>query len=224
MSAKRARNREPELGIEGEMRMPAPTMGRRAQRTSSLIAEKAREVFLAKGYFGTSVDDIVEAAGVSRASFYTYYPTKRDLLVRLGNETYEAMGQLLDEMDKIADEGGDDAVERIVERYLEMLERDGAFLLVWGQAGFGDEELRKAGLRAKVATSRRMAEILAKLGSFPEGHDPAYVNLAFEVMFDRFWYYWRFAGLRVDWSEMVSLLASIVRASLNGAAPPASAA
>lgn len=195
--------------------MPAPTMGRRAQRTSALIAEKAREVFLAKGYFGTSIDDIAEAAQVSRASFYTYYPSKRDLLVRIGNETYRAMNAILDEMAKIADEGHDDAIERIVSLYLELLEKDGAFLLVWGQAGFGDEELRRAGMRAKMATSRRLAEIFEKLGRVPAGQDPALVSLAFEVMIDRIWYYYRYADLPATWDEVVATVTAIVSATLG---------
>lgn len=204
-----------DLGIRGEARMPAPTMGRRAQRTSALIAEKAREVFLAKGYFGTSIDDIAEAAGVSRASFYTYYPTKRDLLVRIGNETYGAMSALLMEMARIADESPDDAIQQIVSLYLEMLEKDGAFLVVWGQAGFGDEELRRAGMRAKMATSRRLAEIFEKLGRVPEGQDPALVSLAFEVMIDRIWYYYRFADLPATWDEIVATATGIVSATLG---------
>jgi AcrR family transcriptional regulator len=195
--------------------MPAPTMGRRAQRTSALIAEKAREVFLAKGYFGTSIDDIAEAAQVSRASFYTYYPSKRDLLVRIGNETYRAMNAILDEMAKIADEGHDDAIERIVSLYLELLEKHGAFLLVWGQAGFGDEELRRAGMRAKMATSRRLGEIFEKLGHVPDGQDPVLVSLAFEVMIDRIWYYYRYADLPATWDEVVATVTAIVSATLG---------
>ena len=205
-----------DLGIEGESRMPAPTMGLRAQRTSNLIAEKAREVFLAKGYFGTSIDDIVDAAGVSRGSFYTYYPTKRDLLVRIGNETYAAMDGLIAEMDAVADAGGPGAVERIVTLYLQMLEENGAFLTVWGQAGFRDEELRRAGMRAKIRTSRRIAAVLEKLGAMPTGQEPGLVTLAFEVMIDRYWYYYRFAGLAVTWDEMVATLSGIVAATLKG--------
>ena len=54
-----------EFKLTGEVRSPAKTMGPRALRTSGLIKECAREVFLAKGYFGTSVEEIAEAAGVS---------------------------------------------------------------------------------------------------------------------------------------------------------------
>src|SRR5436305_15274185 len=86
-----------EYKLQGEFRSPAKTMGPRALRTSGLIKQHAREVFLATGYYGTSVEEIAESAGVSRASFYTYFPSKRDLLYPLGNDTYKAMAATLDE-------------------------------------------------------------------------------------------------------------------------------
>lgn len=56
MTAKR-RPMKPGFEMAGVLRMPAPTMGRRAVRTSALIQEKARVVFLLKGYHGTNIED-----------------------------------------------------------------------------------------------------------------------------------------------------------------------
>jgi AcrR family transcriptional regulator len=190
-------------------------MGRRAQRTSALIRDRAREVFLRKGYFGTTIDDIAEAAGLSRSSFYTYYPTKRDVLLTLGRATYQAMGEVLDEMNKVAEEGGDDAVARIVSLYLGLLDEHGGFLQVWGQAGFSDEELRRDGMRAKLTTARRLVAVFRKLGWIPDDEDPALVCLAFEVMWDRFWYYQKVAGLPATHAEVIGTLSSIVRATID---------
>jgi hypothetical protein len=44
----------------------------------------AREVFLTRGYAGTTVDEIARIADVSRASFYAYFPSKREVLLALG--------------------------------------------------------------------------------------------------------------------------------------------
>src|SRR2546423_12263207 len=66
------------------LRSPAPEMGPRAVRMMERILDATRTVFLAKGYAGTTIDDIAGAAGISRASFYTYFPTKRDVLLALG--------------------------------------------------------------------------------------------------------------------------------------------
>lgn len=51
-------------------------------KTSSLAAleDAAHELFLEQGYQGTSVDDIARRAGISRATFFNYCPTKSDVL------------------------------------------------------------------------------------------------------------------------------------------------
>jgi len=204
-----------EFPLHGESRTPAAVMGPRAQRTSSLIVEHAREVFLQKGYYGTTIDDIADAAGVSRSSFYTYFPTKRDVLLTLGTETYEAMNDSIERMMVVADEDPADAVERIVEMYIDLLDVHGAFLQVWGQAGFGDEELRKTGMRVKLATARRFAAVLKRLGWEPGDDDPALVSFAFEAMIDRFWFYERVAGLPATDEEMIATLASIMSRAIG---------
>ena len=43
----------------------------------------AREVFMADGFEGASVDDIARAAGVSKATLYTYFPDKRLLFTEV---------------------------------------------------------------------------------------------------------------------------------------------
>ena len=43
----------------------------------------AREVFLADGFEGASVDQIVKAAGVSKATLYSYFPDKRLLFMEI---------------------------------------------------------------------------------------------------------------------------------------------
>ena len=132
-----------EFKLTGEVRSPAKTMGPRALRTSGLIKERAREVFLAKGYYGTSVEEIAEAAGVSRASFYTYFPSKRDLLYSLGTDTYSALDGTSNEMRALEPTWSNDDVYEIVRIYLRFLEEHGAFMLVWSQATYGDERARQ---------------------------------------------------------------------------------
>jgi AcrR family transcriptional regulator len=190
-------------------------MGRRALRTSALIVETAREVFLQKGYFGTTIDDIADAAGLSRSSFYTYFPSKRDVLLVLGNQTYRAMDELMDQLMAVAEERTPDAVERIVTMYLRLLDEHGAFLQVWGQAGFGDEKLRRTGMRAKLSSARRLAAVLRALGWEPEDGEAALTALALAVMMDRFWFYEKVAGLPATDAEMVATLSSIVSATIG---------
>jgi AcrR family transcriptional regulator len=43
----------------------------------------AEELFAGNGYDATRINDICEAAGVTKSLFYWYFPTKRDLYVEL---------------------------------------------------------------------------------------------------------------------------------------------
>ena len=163
--------RSDDFKLKGEFRSPAKTMGPRALRTSGLIKQHAREVFLAKGYYGTSVEEIAESAGVSRASFYTYFPSKRDLLYSLGKDTYKAMAATLDEMRALEATWTTDDVYEVIRTYVRFLEEHGAFMLVWSQATYGDEALAKAGTRTRLVNARRFGEFIQRVSG--ETVDPA---------------------------------------------------
>jgi AcrR family transcriptional regulator len=205
------------FGLRGETRGPAPTVGPRAQRTTALLMDTARDVFLAKGYFGLRIDDIAEAAGMSRASFYTYFPSKRDLLLALGQQTFDATDRALDEIDALADGWTRESAYELVRIYLKMLDDHGAFILVWSQATYGDEELAVAGVRARLATGRRLGRLLQRVRAHPadSDDDPARVGLAVLVMIDRYWSYWRVNGFPFSEEQVVETLGDIVDAIIE---------
>src|SRR5260370_17036271 len=63
--------------------MPAPTRGRRDRKkseTRQALREAAHRLFAEKGFSRTTIDDIAEAADVSRRTFFRYYDSKDDLL------------------------------------------------------------------------------------------------------------------------------------------------
>lgn len=47
------------------------------------VLEGARQVFMSDGFEGASVDDIAKAAGVSKATLYSYFPDKRFLFMQV---------------------------------------------------------------------------------------------------------------------------------------------
>ena len=178
--------------------------------------DTARDVFLAKGYHGLRIDDIAEAAGVSRASFYTYFPSKRDLLLALGQRTFAATERALDEMEALEPGWTPDRVGDLVRIYMALLEEHGAFVLVWSQATYGDDELAAAGVRARLATGRRFGRLLRRLGGNDpsSGDDPARVGLALLVMMDRYWSYWRVNNFPFSEEQVVETLGAIVGAMI----------
>lgn len=50
------------------------------QLTRDTIIERALELFTAKGYAATTIDDIAGAAGTTRVTFYAYYPSRTELM------------------------------------------------------------------------------------------------------------------------------------------------
>lgn len=54
-----------------------------------MLEEAAGELFLERGYAATSVADITQRAGVSRSTFFNYFPAKSDLLWATFDERVE---------------------------------------------------------------------------------------------------------------------------------------
>ncbi len=55
------------------------------------IMVAARRVFCSKGYEAASTAEIAVAAGVVEGTLYRYFPTKRDLLIKVVEEFYEGI-------------------------------------------------------------------------------------------------------------------------------------
>lgn len=66
--------------VSDKARPGARELARRAMTTQ--IAEMAVELFVERGYDATTVDDICEVAGISRTSFFRYFRSKEDVLMR----------------------------------------------------------------------------------------------------------------------------------------------
>lgn len=63
--------------------MGAETSRIKRGRKYEQVVEGARDVFLHDGFEGASVDDIARAAGVSKATLYSYFPDKRLLFIEV---------------------------------------------------------------------------------------------------------------------------------------------
>jgi AcrR family transcriptional regulator len=82
------------------------TRGRPRIVSPAMLAEAACELFLEQGYQQTSADDIANRAGVSRATFFNYFPAKADVLFWDVDEALEAVETLVG--------GGLDALAAII--------------------------------------------------------------------------------------------------------------
>ena len=60
------------------------TKVRKGRKFDQVLAG-ARDVFMADGFEGASVDAIARAAGVSKATLYSYFPDKRLLFMEVAD-------------------------------------------------------------------------------------------------------------------------------------------
>ena len=68
---------------------------RKKQRTHKMIVRVAHELFAERGYHGTTLSDIAEAAEVSRGTIFAYSPSKEDILFSDLTQAKDALARAL---------------------------------------------------------------------------------------------------------------------------------
>ncbi|MDE5943683.1 MAG: TetR/AcrR family transcriptional regulator [Clostridia bacterium] len=79
-----------------------------AQETRRKIVEAAKKIICEKGLANTSVDEITEACGVAKGSFYTYFKRKEEIVFELSRGMFDEIlsnaknhsGTFLDKLQK----------------------------------------------------------------------------------------------------------------------------
>lgn len=106
------------------------------------VLEGAREVFMRDGFEGASVDDIARAAGVSKATLYSYFSDKRLLFSEVARLECNRQAE-----EALQDVGQDDPIEDVLHEAANRIVR--FFLSDFGQQVF----------RICVAESHRFPEL-----------------------------------------------------------------
>ncbi|HEX5588438.1 MAG TPA: TetR/AcrR family transcriptional regulator [Acidimicrobiia bacterium] len=160
--------------------------GPKAARTRELLVGAAREQFLQRGYLATSVDDIAEAAGVSRPSFYTYFRSKREVVEAVGLLASDLISPLFDALGELGPDFTTDDVAAWVRSYFDYHRVHGPWALVWFEAVTLDGQLEATGRANRRHHARRIGKHLQSLGALP-GTDPLYDGLIVLGVLDTLW-------------------------------------
>ncbi|WP_300342763.1 TetR/AcrR family transcriptional regulator [Nesterenkonia sp.] len=132
----------------------------REQRRRQLL-DCALQVFVAKGYHAASMDDIAEAAEVSKPVLYQHFPGKHELFLDL-LDTH--LSQLRDELTSALSEAetNKERVTGTVTTFYEFIAReDEAYRLVFAAGMDHDEEVSDRLERFHDAMAAAIAEVIA---------------------------------------------------------------
>jgi AcrR family transcriptional regulator len=155
---------------------PRPSLRERKKlQTRSAIINRAVELFNSQGFYNTSIDDIADAADVSRGTFFNYFGYKEAVIVEFGRDLMINLTTQVEEQLK-----ENVSAERIIYRiWLDvrsLLEEHGEAVVVLSHELLNPEIERAvraaqafalADLIAKVATNGQRA------GRFRSSLDPA---------------------------------------------------
>lgn len=129
------------------------------RRALASLLDVGDDVVVRRGYQGSRVDDIVEAAGVSRGAFYRYFDNRDDFVrvvaVRAVNDLSIALAQLPDPADRAA-------LRRWLRRYGTVQAEKGAMIRVWTEAI--EDELRSEHAAVYDWGRRRVSRLLERRG------------------------------------------------------------
>jgi AcrR family transcriptional regulator len=134
-------------------RLPAP------RRRRQLLAVALR-VFAQRGYHTTSMNDLAEAAGVTKPVLYQHFRSKRALYLEL---LEDVGGQLRDEIDKATTEAGTprEQVHAGFRAYFEFVaEQQQAFQLLFGGGARRDEQFADAVRSVEVSIADSIAALI----------------------------------------------------------------
>jgi AcrR family transcriptional regulator len=113
---------------------PKPRRRLTADERRRAILTSAQDVFARRGYHGSSIDEIAQAAGISKALIYEHFPSKKDLHVSLLDMHVQEL------FDRLADNAatqdpGDVRLRAGVDAFLSWVEeRRAAFRMVFRDA------------------------------------------------------------------------------------------
>jgi AcrR family transcriptional regulator len=101
---------------------PVPIRERTRRLAQTELTSVAQDLFVAQGYDGTTVDQIAAAAGMSKRTFFRYFPSKDDLVIGKYDLFADRMAEALDE--RPSDEPVWESLRRLFDMTLDYVDDD----------------------------------------------------------------------------------------------------
>ncbi|HEX6567523.1 MAG TPA: TetR/AcrR family transcriptional regulator [Acidimicrobiales bacterium] len=137
------------------------------RRTLQALMDAGRDLFVARGYHDTRINDVAAAAGLSKGAFYRYFESKDRLVQVLAVQAIRTVSTTLGEIPgPTASDGAarTAAIRRWLRRYNATLAGEAAMIRVWADAALQDATFRSDSAAALDWGRRRMAHYLRPRG------------------------------------------------------------
>lgn len=188
-----------------------PPLTLKAQDTRDKLLRTARELFERDGYDATSVSRIVEAAEVSRGTFYLYFDSKRDVFGTLMAEISTGLVEL--QTGSFAEgRGPEQMVRHAIETFVGFYREHARMMAVLEQLAAYDTDCRALRLEMRRTVAERAERFIASLQRHHVVEatvDPRYAALALTGMVDRFAYVWLILGEDLEEAQVVDNLSRL---------------
>jgi AcrR family transcriptional regulator len=138
----------------------------RDQRRIQLL-DAANEVFTSKGYHAAAMDDIADAAGVSKPVLYQHFPSKLDLYLALLDQSCDRLVEIVEEALASTEDNADRVVATVAAFYEFVSSESGEFRFVFESDLTGDGAVQQRLARVNDEISDAIAEVIAVDTSLP---------------------------------------------------------
>jgi AcrR family transcriptional regulator len=163
----------------GREELPAePQQARSIARRAKLL-EAARVLFAEKGYDATSIEEITSRAEAAAGAFYTYFRSKRQLLVVMMNDLLQRLASI----DLQPDGDLRDFLTRIFRTDL----RHFGVIRAWQEATLSDPELAPMRADIEAWTEQRILAVFEALQKRPHARRDADLPTFARMMDRHFW-------------------------------------
>jgi AcrR family transcriptional regulator len=152
--------------LEKEAMSSRPTRLPRDQRRVQLL-DAASEVFTSKGYHAAAMDDIADAAGVSKPVLYQHFPSKLDLYLALLDQSCDRLVDVVGEALASTDDNADRVIATVAAFYEFVSSTGGEFRFVFESDLTGDGAVQRRLSRVNDEISDAIAEVIAGDTSLP---------------------------------------------------------
>lgn len=185
------------------------------------ILAKAADLFAQRGYHGTSMNDVAEASGLSKATLYHYYRDKDQILVNIAEGHVTRLHDLVVEIEADASLPPTERLEVLIVRFLQAYARaQSSHRVLTEDVKFLPEADRERIVSRERAVVRAFADAVAVLRPDlrAEGLDTAVSMLLFGML--NWMFTWLRPNGRLDHTTIAPMVCELFFHGLQGITVP----